>query len=270
MSYDWLSEALETTWASIASTLRDRTDEAFDAPTPCPGWTVRDVVTHLSGTERWVVGAPLPSPKETRSAYVRNRLGAVNEAVVARGRTWTAATTMAEFRDATRASLAFLRALSPEAWPEEVDGPEGRRPRWRFVETRLFDAWIHLQDIRDALLEPADDHGPGEAVVLDRCEAAMAYVWATRCDAPEGALLRCNLEGRLARSVMVRVVDGRGLPVAFTDDTPDLELTTAVALLWRRCAGRISASAFLGASATDVRGSRTLALALADALAVVP
>jgi hypothetical protein len=46
-------------------------------------------------------------------------------------------------------------------------------------------------------------------------------------------------------------------------------LTTPVALFWRRGAGRITAQAFLSASATDVRGSREMAQSFAEALAIM-
>jgi len=52
-------------------------------------------------------------------------------------------------------------------------------------------------------------------------------------------------------------------------DAPTLEITTPVALFWRRAAGRISAAAFLAASATDVRGDHTAAGAFADALVIM-
>ena len=47
------------------------------------------------------------------------------------------------------------------------------------------------------------------------------------------------------------------------------EITTPVALFWRRAAGRISAAAFLSASATDVRGDHAMASDLADALVIM-
>jgi hypothetical protein len=133
----------------------------------------------------------------------------------------------------------------------------------------VLDSWIHLQDIRDALLEPADDHGPGEEIVLNRFESALPYVLAKKAKAKDGTLVRVNLTGRLARSVLLRVEEGRAKALETSAAVPDLELTTAVALFWRRAAGRISADAFLRASATDVRGDEELATAFAEGLAIM-
>jgi hypothetical protein len=127
-----------------------------------------------------------------------------------------------------------------------------------------------LQDVRDALLEPADDHGLGEEIVINQFEAALPYVWAKRAAAPEGALLRINLRGRQGRSIQVQVRDARGVAMPSSDEVPAVELSTAVALFWRRMAGRINAEAFLGASATVVRGDRSLTRRLAEALNVLP
>jgi hypothetical protein len=118
-------------------------------------------------------------------------------------------------------------------------------------------------------LEPADDHGLGEEIVINHFEGGIPFVWATRVGAPEGALLRVNLVGRLARSVQVLVREGRGVAVASSAVVPLVELTTAVALFWRRMAGRINAEAFLGASATDLRGDRVLGRRLAEAMRVL-
>ena len=44
MAYEWISDALDETWSSIDQTLRPREPEAYNLPTPCPGWRVHDVL----------------------------------------------------------------------------------------------------------------------------------------------------------------------------------------------------------------------------------
>ena len=133
----------------------------------------------------------------------------------------------------------------------------------------MLDSWIHLQDIRDGLAMPADDHGVGEEVVVNRFEAALPFVVGKRAAAPEGAVVRFVLSGRLARTIQLEVRDGRAVAVAASTRDPDLEITTPVALFWRRAAGRISSSAFLSASANVVRGNRDLAVRVADGLNIM-
>lgn len=269
MAYDWITDALEETWASVEAALRDRAPADFDAPTACPGWSVRDVLSHLLGIEVWLRGGAVPDFEGPMPDHVKNSMGEFNEAFVAAHRGESGAEVLAQFRAVGAASIAALRAMSAEEWDVVGWSPEGERPYHRFMETRVLDSWIHLQDIRDALLEPADDHGPGEEIVINRFESSLPFVVGKKMSAPDGTLVRVNLTGRLARSVMVAVANGRAGAVATANEEPTFEVTTPVALFWRRCAGRISADAFLGASATDVRGSREMARAFAEALAIM-
>jgi uncharacterized protein (TIGR03083 family) len=270
VAYDWIIDALSETWSSTERTLTGRSERDFNALTSCPGWSVRDVVNHVTGTELFLGGAPQPDVTGPWPQYVKNSLGQSNEAVVANRRHLSMRDVTSDFHDATTATLMRLSAMSAEEWETDAWSPEGLRPVHQIQETRVLDSWIHLQDIRDALLEPADDHGSGEEIVINRFEAVLPYVLAKRVAAPEGTLMRINIVGRLGRSVQVLVTGGRGVAVACTDEVPHLELTTAVALYWRRAAGRINAEAFLDASATDVRGDRELARRLAEALNVMP
>jgi hypothetical protein len=118
-------------------------------------------------------------------------------------------------------------------------------------------------------LQPEDDHGPGEEIVVNRFESGLPYIVGKRMKSPDGTLVQVNLSGRLARSVLIGVIDGRAIALKESAETPTLEITTPVALFWRRAAGRISAAAFLAASATDVRGDHAMAGAFADALVIM-
>jgi uncharacterized protein (TIGR03083 family) len=270
MAYEWIVDALEETWSSIDRTLRPRDPDVYDAPTPCPGWSVRDVLSHLLGFELMIRGELTPATREGPwPSYVKNPIGEINEAVVETYRGWPGIEVLDLFRATTNRSLEHLRSLDDEAWEKVGWSPEGQRPFHRFQETRVLDSWIHLQDIRDAVLEPSDDHGPGEEIVVNRFESALPFVIAKKAGAKDGTVVRINLSGRLARSILIAVEGGRASAVERSSETPNLEITTPVALFWRRAAGRISAEAFLGASATDVRGDGELARALADALAIM-
>ena len=269
MAYEWIIEALDETWSAIDRLVRPEPTESYEAPTVCPGWSVRDVLSHLVGFELMLEGAPVPRFDDPWPDYVRNPIGEVNEAFVAAYRRRPGIEVLNHFREVSRRSINRLRELDSPAWDRIGWSPEGERPYHRFQETRVVDSWIHLQDIRDALLQPADDHGAGEEIVVNRFEAALPYVVGKKMRAPEGTLVQVNLSGRLGRTVQLAMIDGRALAVESTNRAPTLEITTPVALFWRRAAGRISGSAFLAASATEVRGDRTLAQAFADGLRIM-
>lgn len=269
MAYEWIVDALDDTWASIDRLVRPCPESAYDAMTPCPGWSVRDVISHLLGFEQMMHGTPVPTFEGPWPEYVHNPIGELNEAFVQAHRAQPGIVVLDLFRDAATRSLAALRSLGDDEWDKVGWSPEGERPYHRFQETRVLDSWIHLQDIRDALLQPEDDHGAGEQIVINRFEAALPYVVGRKMRSPDGTVVQVNLSGRLGRTVLLRVEGGRAEPLASLANAPTLEVTTPVALFWRRAAGRISAEAFLSASATDVRGDRALASTFAEALNIM-
>lgn len=269
MAYEWITDALDETWSAIDRLVRPEPAGAYDALTVCPGWSVRDVLSHLAGFELMLEGAPVPRFDQPWPDYVRNPIGEVNEAFVAAYRNDPGIDVLDLLRDVTRRTLSRLQRLNAPAWEKVGWSPEGERPYHRFQETRVVDSWIHLQDIRDALLRPADDHGAGEEIVVNRFESALPYVLGKKMKAVEGTLVQINLSGRLGRTVLLEVREGRAIAVDSSERPPTLEVSTPVALFWRRAAGRISDSAFLAASATDVRGDRALARHLAEALHIM-
>ena len=269
MAYEWIIDALDQTWTSLDHLMRVQPASAYDALTACPGWSVRDVISHLLGFEQVLRGEPVPQYHGEWPDYVRNPIGEFNETVVAAHRAEPGLVVLDQFRATAQRSLARLRDLSDEEWVRVGWSPEGERPYHRFMETRVLDSWIHLQDIRDALLQPEDDHGPGEEIVLNRFEASLPFIIGKRLTPPEGTIIQLNLTGRLARTVIIQMVDGRATARTQLTHPPDLEISTPVALFWRRAAGRISDEAFLSASATDVRGNQTLARGLAASMVVM-
>jgi uncharacterized protein (TIGR03083 family) len=230
---------------------------------------VKDVVSHLYGFETMLRGGPVPTREGEWPEYVKNPIGELNEAFVDEGRTLSGADVLARFVRASDNSLAALRQLSDDEWEKVGWSPEGERPYHRFQETRILDSWIHLQDIRDALLEPEDDHGPGEEVVVNRFEGVVPFVVGKRMNAPDGTIVQISLSGRLARTFFVVVTDGRASGTDHVDGPVTLAIHTPVALFWRRCAGRISGDAFLESDETTVDGNVGLARDFAHHLAVM-
>ena len=150
VSYEWITEALETTWTSIDQLVRPQPPESYDAMTPCPGWSVKDVLSHLVGFEKMLHGDPVPQHHGRWPDYVRNPIGEFNEAFVQANRERPGREVLDDFRDQSVRSIAALRSLDDTAWEKVGWSPEGERPYHRFQETRVVDSWIHLQDIRDA------------------------------------------------------------------------------------------------------------------------
>ena len=268
MSDAWIADALEETWGTIYYLIETFPEELFDWPTPCPGWSIRDIVCHLLGWERYYHEGFVPDTKSVSGDFIKNELGVLNQGFILSMQSLPARQLPGLFGIETARSLVRLRDMKPEGYDQIVTTPLGESATYRFrMETRIFDSWIHMQDLRDAMLRPEDDHTVAEEVVIAHFEATLPSVIKGATELQGGELIRINLSGRLARSMTFRCLPEGAVPVEYSSEQPLLELTTPVSMFWRRCAGRISAEAFLGESSTKVLGNVGVALALANGLA---
>lgn len=89
--------------------------------------------------------------------------------------------------------------------------PPGPDSYGRFMRIRIFDCWMHEQDIRAAVQRPSSDDelgGPASPLVLDEIAATMGFVVGKLAKAPDGSRVLLELTGPLSRSIRVSV-DGR-------------------------------------------------------------
>src|SRR3712207_8937449 len=95
-----LVDALETTWTSLDAVCADLPDDAWRLPTECPGWSVQDNVSHITGLERRMLGEPQPDHQPPADlAHVRNSVGQMTEVAVDLRRSWPPARVLEEFRE---------------------------------------------------------------------------------------------------------------------------------------------------------------------------
>ncbi len=219
--------ALFASWDGIEALLADLPDDAWQAPTALPGWTVHDVVAHIIGTEMMLSGTPTPEAVAARPEYVRNDIGALNEAWVEHLRGESPAAMLAKFRDITSRRKAMLSAMPIEEWNAVTLTPAGPDSYGRFMRVRVFDCWMHEHDIRHAVGRSAGDDelaGPDSRLALDEMVTSMGFVVGKKGKAPDGSRVLIALTGPLSRQIRV-VVDGRA---ALVEDFSGLDPTIAI------------------------------------------
>jgi uncharacterized protein (TIGR03083 family) len=219
-----LTAQLDETWASIDLLCRGLAAEQWLTPTPCPGWTVADQVAHIVGTESMLAGEP--TPKEEAAdlpAHVHNDIGRANERWVTDLRRCDPADLLDEFRRITALRLEALRALTDAQWEEPSWTPVGQADYRRFMQIRVFDSWVHEQDMRSAVGQPGHGDGPAAEQAIDEIERALGYVIGKRAGAPDGTSVMIDLIGPVFRSIHV-AVDGRAAVVAALPDAADVTL----------------------------------------------
>lgn len=200
-------------WEALDALLGALPEADWSQPAPLPGWSVHDVVAHLIGTESSLLGIPAPDAEITGVAHVRNDIGAMNERWVHHlgGQPGTAL--RERFAAVTAERRAVLAAMSDADWNASTPTPAGPDSYGRFMRVRIFDCWMHEQDIRAALHRPpsqADLETAAAGLALDEMAAVMGFVVSKLGRAPEGSRVAIELTGPLARVIRVVVVDGRG------------------------------------------------------------
>lgn len=262
--------ALEEVWGSTVDACDGIPAASWDLPTDCPGWTVRDQISHLIGIERALLGEQPPAADGVGHPHVTNDVGAVNETWVAARRAVPGPEVLDEFRTVARRRLEALRAMPDERFEEIGWSPVGQVPYRTFMEVRVFDCWVHEQDVRRALGRPGGLGGAGEAVTLDRMAAAMGFVVGRKVSPPDGTTVVWRIEGRVERDVAVVTDGGRGREPAAVPAEPTVLLTLGPDTFWRLACGRTSATAALEAGEVAVAGDVPLGHRVLGAMAVTP
>ncbi|PKB71707.1 MAG: hypothetical protein BZY87_04115 [SAR202 cluster bacterium Io17-Chloro-G6] len=219
---------MEQVWRSIDSLCSPLTEAQWKTPTDCPGWSVQDQVSHLVGAESRILGNPGPdhTPKET--GHVKNDVGQSNEVVVDYRRSWPGRKVLDEFRELTGQRLALLRSLTDEQFAAETQTPLGPGPVTEFVRIRIFDAWVHQQDMRRALNIPGDLEGPVAAHSVGRVARAMPFVVARKAQAPDGVTVVFDVTGPAGRTVSVGIEERRGRELDSEPPRPTVRITADV------------------------------------------
>jgi uncharacterized protein (TIGR03083 family) len=200
-------------WDSIGALLDGLPESDWQAATPLPGWDVKAVVSHMIGTESFLAGiaAPQPDIDVSELDHVRNDVGVMNECWVRHLSGESGADVLERFRAVTNDRRAALAGMSDGEWNAVTLTPVGPESYGRFMRIRVFDCWMHEQDIREALSRPSSDDeldGIASQLSLDEIAATMGYVVGKRGKAPDGSRILFELTGPVARSIRVNV-DGR-------------------------------------------------------------
>ncbi len=218
---DWLRQgqlartALAESWGALAEVCCELSANEWALPTECPGWNVKDQLSHLIGIERLIMGEGVPEWHEPLGDHVKNDFAATNEPFVAVRRLLPGPTVRTEFVEVTTTRLAQLDALRAAEWAELGWSPVGEVPRAEFVTVRVYDSWVHEQDVRLALDRPGGSGNVASAISLDRVQGAMPFVVGKKARCDDGTAVRFEVAGpgHDARAFTIAVEGGRARPV---------------------------------------------------------
>lgn len=210
------------------------TDEEWDRPTDCPGWSVKDNLSHITGTESMLLGRPAPSHEVGEKPWIKNPPGASNEVQVDYRRSWSPAQVLDEFREVTAERSKVLDGLTEADLDAESWTPIGPGKLRDLLAIRVMDCWVHEQDIRRAVGRPGGLEGKIAEHAFGRHAQAMPFIVGKKVSPPEGTKIAFEVGGR---RLGVEMRSPRA--VALDDvDRPDVTLSMDLETFNRLSCGR--------------------------------
>ncbi|MCX5311883.1 MULTISPECIES: maleylpyruvate isomerase family mycothiol-dependent enzyme [unclassified Streptomyces] len=255
---------------SIAELVKPLAEGEWNRRTPCPGWSVRDIVSHVIGMECEQLGDPRPIHTLPRDLYhVQNDFTRYMEMQVDVRRHHTAPemTSELEYTIIRRSRQLRNESRDPETMTRAPLGAE--QTLELALRMRAFDVWVHEQDLRTTLGRPGNLDSPGATIARDTLLAALPKVVAKDAGAPPNSAVVLDVHGPVEFLRTVRVdADGRGS----VDGSPSLGPAVTLSMDWetyvRLACGRVRPAAV--ADRIKVEGDQELATAILQNFAVTP
>lgn len=175
----------DRTWRGVVATCGDLTEEQWQTPTALPGWSVKDNVSHIVSEEALLLGDPAPAHELPPDlTHLRSDFARALEIPIDYRRSRSGGEVLAELQSVAARRLAVLRDYDENSLDDEVDFAGRLRPLRDALGIRLFDCWIHEQDIRRALQQPGNVDSAAAHLTLRRLVNALSHLSA---DVPEAA-----------------------------------------------------------------------------------
>lgn len=260
-----LKSQLAEVWDSLAELGRTLTDEDWQRETPCPGWPVSAQYAHMIGTESMLLGRDNPKVDAGRPEHVRNDIGGFNEVWVVALTGSSREEVLGQFAEVTEARKKALAQMDEDSFSEPSWTPVGQADYRRFMQIRVFDCWVHEQDIRDGVGRPGHESGPVAEQSVDEIVRAIGFIVGKKAGAPTGASVRFVLTGPVSRTIDVSVVEGRARAVDALEGPPTVTLEMESPVFTRLACGRMTPQAAAGS--LSLSGDEDLGGRVLDSLA---
>jgi uncharacterized protein (TIGR03083 family) len=250
---------LGAVWASIGDLGAGLTEPEWKSPTEVPGWTVQDNLAHIAGIEASLLDRPPPAHSVPDDLpHVKNDFGALNEVFVDSRRSLTGADVLAEFREVTGERIAELRAAGPDDFAADTWTPVGPGAVRDLLPFRVFDSWVHEQDMRRAVQKPGHLDGPVAELAFERIISTVPFVVGKKAGAPERATIVFEFSGPMARTFAVAVEGGRARVADPAPPSPTTRIATDTETFARVATGRVAPGEALAAGRFTFEGDDAL------------
>ena len=262
-----LVDALADVWDSIDALAGSLSEDEFQRPTDCPGWSVQDNIVHIYAVESMLLGEPMPDHEIADDLeHVKNDFGRINEIWVDSRRARRGAEVRAEFESVTGRRIAVLRTLSEADFDGESWTPVGKGTVRSLLPFRIFDAWAHEQDMRRALDRPGGFTGPAAEMAFARCVGFMPFAIGKKLRPADGTSVVWELTGPLARTVVVEIEGGRGRLSEAPPVDPVVTLTMSTEAFAMLAMGRRDVATIVADAPVAIAGDAEFGARVLDAM----
>ena len=198
-------------------------DAQWTTPTPCPGWTVGDVVAHLIDVEALLAGEPRPEHQPNWAAlpHVTNQFGRLTEVGVDLRRGQDRQLVVDELRTMLHRRNESLRTqVGPvrDVFGNTVDFDH-------LMSMRIFDCWVHEQDIRIAINQPGGMDTAAASLSAQMMIRGLPKAWGKKVAPAPGSVLRVTLTGPFIEQDIALVIDDDGRAVWTEPNAGDVHIT---------------------------------------------
>lgn len=222
-----LIDIWETAHDDLLALLDSLDDQQWSTATDLPGWSVADVVAHITWLEVWLMGDVEPEhvPDWSSLPHVTGDKAKFMETPVDRRRSWSREEVMAEFGQMLQRRLTMLRSDFTDR-TDPYDGPFGPGNIGGLVQQRTFDTWAHEQDIRRAVAIAGGLDSPGARASATQIIPGLGKIVGKGAGAAVGESVRFIITepGVVFEATIVVGDDGRARIVESVD-TPTATLS---------------------------------------------
>lgn len=253
---DDITHNLRTCFHSLGSLLDGLTPEQWDTRSLCPAWTVQGVAEHVALIETGLLGW---RPEGDSNPF--GRMGQIAPGLAAMSHREL----LAHYHDVVADRLVELEAMTDEEFDAPSFTPVGKGSYARFMAIRVFDVWVHEQDIRVPLGLPGHTSGPAAEMALDEVEGSIGYIVGKKIGLTDGQGIVFHVRGDVERDIAVKVI-GRATRVPDLAD-PDVAVTVDFLTFMLLACGRVDPEAEIAAGRISWTGDDELGARAARNLA---
>ncbi len=225
----------------------------FNTRSSLPGWTVKDIFSHIVGTESMLIGKVMPTIELPSYDYLKNDVARANEMWVESYREKSGDQVIKDLEEVVELRLASLESMTQADFDKPSWTPAGPNETYgRFMRIRHFDCYIHEDDIRRALsLEPHIDKNH-LAMAMSEPEAGLGYIVGKRAAIPKGSQVIIELYGAIERNWLIEVGDKALVVDSFSPNSPDhfIHMKADAFTFFRLTGGRVDLSGLLDIKVT--------------------